>query len=489
VYKRFGGVQALRGVSLAVLRGETHALLGENGAGKSTLINILGGVYPCDAGTITLGGQPVRFADPAASQAAGIAIIHQELSTMPALSVMENVFMGRMPARRGVVDWQAMERQTRALLDEVGLMLGPRTPMRRLSIAQAQLVEVARALAVTARLIIMDEPNASLTARESERLFEVIARLKQRGVAVIYVSHRIEDVLRIADRVSVLRDGMHVGTIPAPQATVPQVIRMMVGRELSLSAHPSGAAAGAPLLDVRGLDHPGLVHDVTFAIHSGEIVGLAGLVGAGRSTTAQLIFGALPYNRGEIRLGGRRVQIRSPQDAMRHGIAMVPEDRKQAGLFVQMPVRWNISIAQLRHMSRLGVLRHRAERELARHFVARLGIRTAGIDAPVRNLSGGNQQKTLLARWLATNPRLLILDEPTRGVDVSTKAEIYEIIQGLARRGIAILLISSELPEVLSVSDRIVVMREGRVTGVLRRDEATEDRVMAYATGVARAAA
>ncbi len=485
VSKNYDGVQALSNVSLDVRRGEVHALVGENGAGKTTLMNILGGIVRKNSGQVEFKGQTVDFATPAESQAAGIAVIHQELAVMPALTVMENVFMGRMPARRGVVDWTELESRTRELLEQVGLDVAPRTRVKDLTVSQSQLVEIAKALSIKANLIIMDEPNSSLTERETDRLFEVIRNLKQRGVSIIFVSHRIEEVLRIADRITVLRDGNYVGTLGVREATVDRVISMMVGRELVRSSETGERAIGPALLEVRRLTRRGVVQDVSFSVRRGEIVGLAGLVGAGRSETARMIFGADPIDEGEILLEGRPVRFRSPKEALAHGLGMIPEDRKKLALFMAMPVRWNISMAQLPRISSNGLIRHRREAALAEEYVQRLRVRVPHIDTLERNLSGGNQQKTVLARWLATNPKLLIMDEPTHGVDVGAKAEIYEMMRGLAREGISIILISSELPEILSMSDRIVVMHAGRVTGILDRAEATEDKVMAYATGVA----
>ncbi|HJW82803.1 MAG TPA: sugar ABC transporter ATP-binding protein [Anaerolineae bacterium] len=485
VFKHFGGVQALRGVSMDVRRGEVHALVGENGAGKTTLMNVLGGIVLRDSGQVEFNGRPVEFATPAESQAAGIAIIHQEPATLPALSVMENIFMGRMPARRGWVDSADMEQRTRELLDEVGLDVRPQARLRELSTSHAQLVEIAKALSLNAGLIIMDEPNSSLTERETHRLFEVIRQLKAKGVSIIFVSHRIEEVLQIADRITVLRDGNYVGTLTAQEATVDRVISMMVGRELVRAVEPDGRHTGELLLEVRGLTRKNVVRNVSFSLRRGEILGLAGLVGAGRSETARIIFGADQPDAGEIVLEGKPVRMRSPKDALEHGLGMVPEDRKKMALFMIKPVRWNITMARLPRLSVRGIVNRPQEKAVAEEFVQRLRVRVPHIETIERNLSGGNQQKTVLARWLATSPKLLILDEPTHGVDVGAKAEIYEMIRDLARQGIGIILISSELPEILTMSDRIVVMHEGRVTGILDRSEATEDKVMAYATGIA----
>ena len=492
VHKRFGGVHALRGASLDVRAGEVHALVGENGAGKSTLINILAGAVRRDAGRIVFAGGEVDFRTPAQSQAAGVAVIHQELATLPSLSVAENLLMGRMPARSGWLDPSAMRRGAREQLAQVALDVDPRTPMRDLSLSQQQQVEIARALSAGSRLLIMDEPTSALTEYETQRLLDLVRQLRTRGVAILYVSHRMAEVFAIADRITAYRDGAYVGTVDAAKTAPVVVIGMMVGRELA-----AATARGAPrpneptMLELRGVarrrsDDPGshvALHDVSFTVRRGEIVGLAGLVGAGRSEVARAIFGAEPFDAGEIHLDGRPVHFRSPSDAIRAGVAMVPEDRKGLALFLEQPVRSNISMVKLPLLARGGVLRRRGERALAVDEVHRLRIRAPSIESPVRSLSGGNQQKTVLARWLAMRPKLLILDEPTHGVDVGSKTEIYAIIRALAGEGVAILLISSELPEVLELSDRIIVMREGRVAAALDRIQADEHVVMMHATG------
>jgi ribose transport system ATP-binding protein len=489
VSKHYGGVHALRKVRLDVRPGEVHALVGENGAGKTTLINILGGIVPRDGGRVIFQGQEVAFENPAESQQAGIAIIHQELATIPALSVMENVYMGHMESRAGWIDWRTMEAATRKVTAQVGLDVSPRTTVSNLTISQRQLVEIAKALAADAQLIIMDEPNSSLTDRETERLFDLIARLKQQGVAIIYVSHRIEEVLHIADRITAFRDGCYVDTIDRAEASVSKIINMMVGRELANVSRQPPKRIGAPLFEVRNLSRKGKpnLQDINFILHEGEILGFAGLVGAGRSETARAIFGADRIETGEILLNGQPVRLRSPKEAVARGIGMVPEERKRQALFMNMPIRYNVGIASLPARSPGGIVRHAGQRKLAEEFVRKLSIKLSSIDAPVKSLSGGNQQKTVLARWLATEPKVLILDEPTHGVDVGAKADIYQLMRDLAAAGIGIILISSELPEILNMSDRIVVMHEGRITGVLDGRGATEDQVMAYATGMAGA--
>jgi ABC-type sugar transport system ATPase subunit len=422
--------------------------------------------------------------------------------------VAENVLAGLLPRRRGVwrgwVDWPAARARTRALLAEVGLDADPRARAGDLSTSQQQLVEVARALGAGARLLVMDEPTASLTGHEAERLLGIVRGLRARGVAVLYVSHRMPEVFALADRVTVFRDGGHVRTLDAAEATPAAVVALMVGREAAPGAaaaapapRPPGApgAPGAPVLEVRGLTRrrggePGAVpiEDVTLTVRAGEVVGLAGLVGAGRSEVARAVFGADRPEAGEVRVGGRPVRFRSPADAVAAGVAMVPEDRKRLALFPEKPVRWNVSMAVLRTLGGRGVVSRARERALAEEYVARLRVRTPGVEVPVRQLSGGNQQKTVLARWLATRPRLLILDEPTHGVDVGAKAEIHALVRSLAAEGMAVLLISSELPEVLALSDRVVVMRGGRVAATLDRAAADERTVMLHATGVATSA-
>jgi ABC-type sugar transport system ATPase subunit len=479
--KSYGGLKALDGVSLEVRAAEVHAVVGENGAGKSTLMKVLGGITLRDAGRTELWGKEVSFVSPRESISAGIAIIHQELSVLPTLNVVENLYMGRMPARMWQVRWKEMDAQSRAALAQVGLEVDPHLLMSELSISQRQLVEIAKALSIRARLIIMDEPNSSLSETETERLFGVIASLKERGVSVIYVSHKIDEVLRIADRITVLRDGALVATVERAEATADSVIRMMVGRELDRAYVPHGTP-GVVVLDVKGLSGRGF-SDVSFDLRAGEILCFAGLVGAGRSETWRTIFGAQRRHAGEVVFLGRSVLFSSPYQAIAAGFAMVPEDRKKLSLFMDMPIWFNITLAGLPHMKRgVGIDRKRI-RETVQSFVSSMAIKLRSSEEPVRNLSGGNQQKTVLARWLALAPKVLILDEPTHGIDVGAKSEVYELIRKLARSGIAVALISSELPEVIAMADRAVVMHEGRVTAVLQRPEIEEHRIMAYATG------
>ncbi len=481
ISKRYGGLQALDNVHLDVRSHEVHAVVGENGAGKSTLMKILGGIVKRDSGKVIYQGQEVDFESPIESIMSGIAIIHQELSMLPSLNVIENVYMGRMPTRFGRVDWRTLERETLHVLEQVGLDIDPYAIVNDLSISQRQLIEIAKAISTNANLIIMDEPNSSLTETETERLFEVIAHLKKQGVSIIYVSHKIEEVLRISDRISVLRDGNYIGLINKDEATIDKVIQMMVGRALQRGKPHTGHDIGEVMLEVKGLTGARF-QDVSFNVRRGEILGFAGLVGAGRSEVARAIFGSDPFTAGDITLEGKSIRFHSPHAAIQQGLGMLPEDRKRLSLFMGMPIRFNIAMAELPRMSQSGIIKHGKVAKVVDEFVKKLNIKIGSLDDPVSSLSGGNQQKTVLSRWLATNPKFLILDEPTHGVDVGAKAEIYKLMRALARGGISIMLISSELPEILMMSDRVVVMRAGRVTGVLNREQISEDVIMACAT-------
>ena len=480
--KSFGGVHALRDVGLAARSGEVLALLGENGAGKSTLIKIITGVHQPDAGELLLDGRPVRFAGPRDALDQGVAAIYQEPSLFADLDVAENIFVGRQPLRGGRVDWRRMYEEAEALLRRLGVRLSPRTKARALSVAQMQMVEIARAISVNARVLIMDEPTSSLTAREVEELFTIVRQLKAQGTAIIFISHRLEELFAIADRVTVLRDGAYVDTRPMAGVTTEELIRLMVGRTLDELFPKQPVEPGEVLLEVQGLSLPGRFADISFQLRRGEILGMAGLVGAGRTEVAEAIFGIAPAASGRILLDGQEVRIRRPEDALRLGIGYVPEDRKLHGLVLQMSIAENITLPTLGAFSRLGWLDRRAERERALADARRLEVKMASVDQPVGQLSGGNQQKVVLAKWLGTNPRVLILDEPTRGIDVGTKAAVHRLMSQLAAEGMAILMISSELPEMLGMSDRILVMREGRLTGQFSRAEATQERLMGAAT-------
>ena len=483
ISKRFGGVQALNDVNFNLKYGEVHALVGENGAGKTTLINVLGGIVQRDSGRIIYQGEEVHFELPRQAIEAGTAIIHQELAMMPQLNVIENVYIGRMPTKNGRINWKKAEEDTRQMLDQVGLNINPRILVGNLTISQRQLLEIAKALSMNATLLIMDEPNSSLSESESEILFEVIKRLKERNVAILYVSHKIEEVLHIADRVSVLRDGQYRGTMLKEDASVDKIIHMMVGRDLLSAVTREERSVGKVRLVVKELSSPSF-NNINFTIHEGEIVGFAGLVGSGRSNVARAIFGDEPYDRGEILLDGKPVRFRHPSDAINNGIGMIQEDRKELSLFMGLSIQFNMSVAKLPELSRGGVIKRAEVKQNSDNYIDQLSIKLNSVNDPVSSLSGGNQQKTTLARWLAIDPKLLIMDEPTHGVDVGAKADIYELMRDLAEQGISIMLISSELPEIMTMSDRVVVMHEGEVTAILEQAECDEETIMIYATGI-----
>ncbi|MEW5959411.1 MAG: sugar ABC transporter ATP-binding protein [Chloroflexota bacterium] len=486
ISKGYPGVQALKGVNFEVARGEIHALVGENGAGKSTLMKILTGAQPPDDGRIILRGQPVKIDSPSAGQSLGISMIHQELSLIPYLTVGQNIFLGREPRARipGFIDWPTLYRQAQDLLDRLNVAVDARAEVQGLSIAQQQMVEVAKALSLEADLIAMDEPTSALSDRETEILFGVMRSLKAEGVSLIFISHRLEEIFQVADRITVLRDGQFIGTARASDIDENRVVQMMVGRELVGEMYPeSHAQQQEVVLEAIGLQDGRELHSVSLKLQRGEILGVAGLVGAGRTALAETLFGVRPAVAGEIQLAGQPVKLHSAGDAIRHGLGLVPEDRKLQGLFLNLAVRKNMVISAMDQVTQAGFVNGARADRLAGDFVDKLGIRTPGLRQRVRNLSGGNQQKVIIARWLILKPKVLILDEPTRGVDVGAKAEIHALMSELARAGVGILMISSELPEVLGVSDRILVMHEGRVTAEFSRTEATQDRIMHAATG------
>ncbi|HPV07427.1 MAG TPA: sugar ABC transporter ATP-binding protein [Aggregatilineales bacterium] len=485
ISKSFPGVKALDDVTFEVGRGEIHALVGENGAGKSTLMKILTGALRPDEGRILLRGEPVRIDNPSDAQALGISIIYQELSLIPYLTVGQNIFLGREPRGflPGFIDWRELYGRAQALLDQFGLDIDARTEVRFLSIAEQQMAEVAKALSLNADLIAMDEPTSSLTERETEVLFDLMRSLRDEGVSIIFISHRLSEIFEVCDRITVLRDGKLIGTAPTAELTEDEVVSMMVGREIDEMFPRTATERGRVVLEVSGLSDGDELQSVSFKLHSGEILGVAGLVGAGRTALAETLFGIRHPVAGEVRIEGERVTINSPQKAIELGMGFVPEDRKQQGLFLNMAVRENIVISDLDEVASWGFLKFREVERLAQDYVNRLDVRTPSLRQRVRNLSGGNQQKVVIARWLTLKPRVLILDEPTRGIDVGTKAEIYHLLNQLARQGVAVLVISSELPEVLGISDRILVMHEGRITATLNRDEATQDAIMRAATG------
>jgi len=488
--KSFGGACALRGVDFDLRAGEVHALLGENGAGKSTLIRIITGAHRPDGGTVAVDGRPAGPLDPRGAHQLGIACIYQQPSLFPDLSIAENLAL-RLETGGSLrrVDWPARHRRATALLERVGARLDPHREVRDLSMPEQQLVEIACALGAGARIVIMDEPTAALTQAEQTRLHGVVRELRAQGTGVIYITHRLEEIFVLADRVTVLRDGESVGTRPAADLTEPELIRLMVGREVAQPYPPAARPPGGAVLRLRRLGRRDSgVHDISLDLHAGEILGLAGLVGAGRTELARILFGLTPADAGTIELLGRTVRPRSPREAVEMGLAYVPEDRRRHGVILDLPLAHNASLASHRRLFPGGWLRPAAERRFTEDFIRDLGIRGGGPFAPAGSLSGGNQQKVALARWLATGPRVLILDEPTQGVDIGAKAEIHRLVRRLAGEGLAVLLISSDLPEVIGMSDRIGVMRGGTLTAVLPRD-ATPDTVMAAALGRATEAA
>jgi len=489
VTKRFPGVLALNDTQLDLQPGEVHCLVGENGAGKSTLMKILAGAQPMDSGEIILSGEPVTVYSPHHAQQLGISMIYQEFNLSPFLSVAENIFLGREPriGKTPFINWGKMYRDAREILGRIRVNLDVRKPVNECSVAQQQMVEIGKALSFNAKIIVMDEPSATLTEHELEALFDLIRTLRKQGIGLIYISHRLEEVFEIGDRVTVMRDGEYIGTSDVSGITRDEIIHMMVGRELKDEFPKEAFDLGEERLRVEGLTRDGAFRDVSFSLHTGEIVGFTGLVGAGRTEVARAIFGADRIDAGQIYLDGKAVTVRSPQDAIRQGIGLLTEDRKGQGLVLGMTVRENTSLANLKSLVRTVFVDRRRERDATDRYVKELQIKTPSIEQVVQNLSGGNQQKVVLAKWLFTQSRILVFDEPTRGIDVGAKVEIYRLMNELVREGVCILMISSELPEVLGMCDRILVMHEGRLAGGLTHAEATQERIMRLATGAALA--
>ncbi|MBS0211210.1 MAG: sugar ABC transporter ATP-binding protein [Planctomycetes bacterium] len=482
IRKEFPGVLALDGVSLDLNEGEVLALLGENGAGKSTLIKTIGGAHRPDQGEIRIRGQRVDIADPAQSARAGIAIIYQEFNLIPHLSVRENLFLGRERARLGWVDRRAERHMTEQLFARLGALIDPDTPCYRLSVAQQQLVEIAKALLLDARVLVMDEPTAPLTPQEVGALFTLMRELRSQGIGIVFISHRLDEIYEIADRVTVLRDGRNVSTHRTGEVSREQLIAEMVGRSLDAEYPTRSVPIGAPLLEVAGLSDGERIRDVSFNIRRGEVVALTGLVGSGRTETARLIFGADRRSAGTIRLNGRQLDIRQPRDAIAAGICLLTEDRKQQGLILGQSVLENFGLPNLRRFSRAGVIGRGGERQAFNRYVEQLRIKIPHVRQLAKNLSGGNQQKVVLAKWLEANSEVLLFDEPTRGIDVGAKYEIYLLMNQLAAQGKGILMISSELPEVLGMADRILVMHEGRIAGeITDARQATQQQIMKLA--------
>ena len=481
--KRYPGVLALDHVSLTIQGGEVHAVAGENGAGKSTLMHILAGAVVPDDGTLAVDGAPLRFRSPRDAQMAGIRMIHQELNLVPDLTVADNVFLGAEPSHGGVLDRGAQTRAARAILDRLGQTeLDADAPVRSLPLAARQMTEIAKAVAASARVLIMDEPTAILAQHEADALFAVIAQLRAAGVAVVYISHRLDEMVRVADRVTVLRDGRQVATSAMQAITRGEMVRQMVGRELAAGYPRPSATPGDEAIRVEHLSS-GPVVDASLSLRRGEIVGLVGLVGSGRTELARALFGAARLTSGRMVVDGRSYAPRSPRDAIARGLALLPEDRKRQGLVLIAAIRENVSLSSLGALAERGVVHRARERAAVDEWVSALRVRTPSIERAVRQLSGGNQQKVVLARWMLANARILLFDEPTRGIDVGAKAEIHHLIRDLADRGAAVLMISSDLPEALGMADRLVVMRGGRIAGELTRADATQERVAALILG------
>lgn len=481
--KNFGGVKALVRAGLTLFPYEIHALLGENGAGKSTLLKTLAGVHRLDAGSITLNGKAFVQGSTRLAREQGIAVIYQEPNLFPDLTLAENVFAGRQPIKNGSVDWKFMENESRQLFSQLGVTLNPLSRARGLSIADQQIVEIAKAISTQANVIVMDEPTAALSSKEVERLFSVARKLRNQGCAVVFVSHRLDEVFALCDRITIMRDGSTVSSAAISEIDEPQVIRAMVGRDVSELFPKMDAKIGQVVLDVQNLSRDGQFEDVSFSVRAGEIVALAGLVGSGRSEVARAIFGVDSYDAGSISVNGAALKAGSPLEAMSAAIALVPEDRRQQGLFMPTSIAKNAAITMLASIRKGFILRASAERKIADQWTKILQTKYASIDDPVERLSGGNQQKVVLAKWLATNPQLLIVDEPTRGIDVGTKSEVHKLLSQKAQEGLAVLMISSELPEVLGMADRVLIMREGHIVREFSRQEATSENVIAAATG------
>ncbi|MFE3407804.1 sugar ABC transporter ATP-binding protein [Streptomyces mirabilis] len=484
IRKTFPGVVALDSVDFDLRRGEVHVLLGENGAGKSTLIKMLSGAYQPDSGRVLVDGEEVRVHGAQDSERLGIATIYQEFNLVPDLTVAENIFLGRQPRRYGLIDRKRMEAEAAELLERVGVSVSPRARVRELGIARLQMVEIAKALSLNARVLIMDEPTAVLTSEEVEKLFAIVRRLREDGVGIVFITHHLEEIAALGDRVTVIRDGKSVGQVPA-STTEDELVRLMVGRSIE-QQYPRVRAAGddgsgTTLLTVEGLTRDGVFHDVSFEVRAGEVVGIAGLVGAGRTEVVRAVFGADPYDKGTVKVAGSALRRHDVNAAMAAGIGLIPEDRKGQGLLLDASVEENLGLVTMRAATHGGLVDLKGQRAAAARIAEQLGVRMAGLGQHVRTLSGGNQQKVVIGKWLLADTKVLILDEPTRGIDVGAKVEIYQLVNELTAAGAAVLMISSDLPEVLGMSDRVLVMAQGRIAGELSADEATQDSVMALA--------
>lgn len=482
--KSFDSNQVLKQAGFTLESGEVHALMGENGAGKSTLMKILTGVYTNDAGTVLVDGKEVNYKNPQEAEKAGIVFIYQELNVMFDLTVEENLFMGKeIHGKFGICDKKAMQKKAQEALNILGVNISPKTVMAELSVGQQQMVEICKALMADAKVIIMDEPTAALTQSETVALFKVIESLRKKGVSMVYISHRMEEIFELCDRITVLRDGSYIGVKNIPETNMNEIVKMMIGREIGERYPSRNVKIGKEVLKVKELTRKGTFHDVNFSVRAGEVLGVSGLMGAGRTEIMQAIFGNLSYESGTIEIDGKEVKISNPRQAMEHGIGFITEDRKTEGLMLDKSIRENISLCNLRRISKSSVISREAEKNMVAEAIKDLHIKCFGSYHECNNLSGGNQQKVVLAKWILTNPKILILDEPTRGVDIGAKKEIYSIINKLAAQGVAIIMVSSELPEVLGMSDNIMVVREGEVRGIISYEEANQERVMTLATG------
>lgn len=482
--KSFGSNQVLKQAGFTLESGEVHALMGENGAGKSTLMKILTGVYTKDAGTVLVDGKEVNYKNPQEAEKAGIVFIYQELNVMFDLTVEENLFMGKeIHGKFGICDKKAMQKKAQEALNILGVNISPKTVMAELSVGQQQMVEICKALMADAKVIIMDEPTAALTQSETVALFKVIESLRKKGVSMVYISHRMEEIFELCDRITVLRDGSYIGVKNIPETNMNEIVKMMIGREIGERYPSRNVKIGKEVLKVKELTRKGTFHDVNFSVRAGEVLGVSGLMGAGRTEIMQAIFGNLSYESGTIEIDGKEVKISNPRQAMEHGIGFITEDRKTEDLMLDKSIRENISLCNLRRISKSSVISREAEKNMVAEAIKDLHIKCFGSYHECNNLSGGNQQKVVLAKWILTNPKILILDEPTRGVDIGAKKEIYSIINKLAAQGVAIIMVSSELPEVLGMSDNIMVVREGEVRGIISYEEANQERVMTLATG------
>ncbi|MGG0658374.1 sugar ABC transporter ATP-binding protein [Rummeliibacillus pycnus] len=483
--KAFSGNVVLKDVQFSLVDGEIHALMGENGAGKSTLMKILTGIYERDAGVIKVDGQEVHFKSPKEAEAMGIAVIHQELNILPDLTVAENLFLGneRTIGKSGILKTKEMNKEASRILSQLGLDVDVKTPAGQLSVGKQQIIEIAKAIETHAKVIIMDEPTAALTDREIKTLFKTIRKLQSQGVSFVYISHRMEEIFAICDRITILRDGEYVGVRVIKETNFDEIVKMMVGRELGDRFPERQAKIGDVKLEVKGLTRNGYCEEINFQLRKGEVLGIAGLMGAGRTEVVQALFGYRKMNKGEIFIDGQKVKISNPIQAKKHGIGYVSEDRKSEGLVVDFSIKENIMLTNLDKASKMGIIDRKKETSFVENLIKKLGVRTSGAMQTAKSLSGGNQQKVVIAKWLGDEPKILILDEPTRGVDIGAKKEIYQIINNLAEQGVAILMISSELPEIIGMADRVLVMHEGKITGEVTKEEMTQEKIMYYATG------